>query len=173
MERTSRCTTLHRGFDCHHPPPGTRHVVLESAFRSPKGILQTLLSRLYTLVAYPQFAGRIEEIPLVGERDITRERHGRFSVTYGTLNDPGIEVLLARCDTSIAHVLPVSEKRHDQLPPVLAVFCWPTSCFRDVLVGSKRPRPGLLQQRGPSLLHSFGPGFHDSDNGGTKSTWYA
>ena len=73
-----------------------------------------VVSLSHTLEAYPQFAGRIEEIPLLGEQDITWERHGRFRAIYGTLNDPGIEVLLARCDMSIAHMLPVSEKRHDQ-----------------------------------------------------------
>ena len=74
----------------------------------------TLVTSLnHTLEAYPQFAGRIEEIPL-GEQDITRERHGRFRVIYGTQNDPGIEVLLARCDASISNMLPVPEKRLDQ-----------------------------------------------------------
>ena len=59
-----------------------------------------------TLDAYPQFAGRLEEIQPGPVTDLMQARHGRFQVAYGAPDDPGIEVLLARCDRSIQCVEP-------------------------------------------------------------------
>ncbi|GAD99514.1 transferase family protein [Paecilomyces variotii No. 5] len=77
---------------------------------SPVNLITSLRQ---TLESYPQFAGRLEEIPPAKTSDLAQARHGRFQVVFGSANDPGVEVMLAHCDCTIRNVLPSSEVRNE------------------------------------------------------------
>ncbi|KAI0827278.1 transferase family-domain-containing protein [Trametes gibbosa] len=58
-----------------------------------------------TLDAYPQWAGQLEWLPSEGQRQ------GRACITYGSPNDPGVELILARCSASLPSLVPDTKTR--------------------------------------------------------------
>ncbi|KAL8678140.1 MAG: hypothetical protein Q9186_005472 [Xanthomendoza sp. 1 TL-2023] len=62
------------------------------------------------LAAYPAFAGRLEHIPYRPDGNWS-ERFGRLRVTYGTGEDPGVETVIAYCETKLGEVVPSAKDR--------------------------------------------------------------
>ncbi|KAH9851036.1 transferase [Lenzites betulinus] len=58
-----------------------------------------------SLNAYPQWAGQLEWLPSEGQRQ------GRACITYGSPNDPGVELILARCSASLTSLVPDTKTR--------------------------------------------------------------
>lgn len=63
-----------------------------------------------TLNAYPQWAGQLQWIAH-DPSDGKPERRGRASVTYGSVNDPGIELIVAHSSMTLASLVPESKTR--------------------------------------------------------------
>ncbi|KAH9848092.1 transferase family-domain-containing protein [Lenzites betulinus] len=61
-----------------------------------------------TLNVYPQWAGQLEWMKSDPARG---KRLGRLCISYGSPSDPGIELVLARCTSTIAALVPDSETR--------------------------------------------------------------
>ncbi|KAI4233082.1 MAG: hypothetical protein L6R40_007205 [Gallowayella cf. fulva] len=78
-----------------------------SAVFSTKALTKSLQQ---VLSAYPAFAGRLENIPYRSDGDWS-ERFGRLRVNYGTEADPGVETVIARCETPLAEIIPNAEQR--------------------------------------------------------------
>ncbi len=62
------------------------------------------------LSAYPAYAGRLEHILYRPDGDWS-ERFGRLRVDYGTPTDPGVETVIAHCETPLASFIPNAEQR--------------------------------------------------------------
>ncbi|KAI0767622.1 transferase family-domain-containing protein [Fomes fomentarius] len=67
-----------------------------------------IISLQSTLHSYPQWAGQLLWIP---HDPANGQRHGRVAVTYGSLEDPGIELIEARCSSTLASLIPDSAAR--------------------------------------------------------------
>ncbi|KAL9030777.1 MAG: hypothetical protein Q9196_001127 [Gyalolechia fulgens] len=63
-----------------------------------------------TLASYPHFAGRLEHIPYRAQGDWS-ERFGRLRVVYGTPDDPGVETVVAHCESRLAEIIPNGKER--------------------------------------------------------------
>lgn len=63
-----------------------------------------------TLNAYPQWVGQLQWIAH-DSGDGKPERRGRASVTYGSANDPGIELIVAHSPVTLASLVPESKAR--------------------------------------------------------------
>ncbi|KAI0772988.1 transferase family-domain-containing protein [Trametes elegans] len=72
---------------------------------SPDALSRSLQT---TLNSYPQWAGQLGWLPY---NPSSGQRHGRVSISYGSPNDPGIELIVARSSQPLASLLPDSTDR--------------------------------------------------------------
>lgn len=63
-----------------------------------------------TLASYPHFAGRLEHVPYRAQGDWS-ERFGRLRIIYGARDDPGVETVVAHCESRLADIVPNAEER--------------------------------------------------------------
>lgn len=73
---------------------------------------QLTLSLRKTLDAYPQLAGQLRRAPFKADDsgDHT-QRHGRLRLTYGSADDPGVELVVARFPGAVAQLAPSATER--------------------------------------------------------------
>ncbi|RPD75896.1 hypothetical protein L226DRAFT_391698 [Lentinus tigrinus ALCF2SS1-7] len=65
-----------------------------------------------TIDAYPQWAGQLHWIPY---DPANGQRQGRVAITYGSADDPGVELVLARYPATLASLVPTHEDRMEML----------------------------------------------------------
>ncbi|MCJ1235160.1 hypothetical protein MMC14_003126 [Varicellaria rhodocarpa] len=85
--------------------------VPKNSSKPPLSTDTLIVSLKHTLNAYPQLTGQLNYAPYTKSGGNHNHRFGRVQVIYGTLSDPGVEIVVATCSQTLSSIIPTAVDR--------------------------------------------------------------